>query len=97
LGDMLELGKSAAKIHKELSKHFKGLKKDSEILLIGKNMANLFAKLEKEKFNVKYFKRRDALKKYLNELNYKNAAVLIKGSRGMKMEEFIQTITEKAA
>lgn len=96
LGDMLELGKESARMHAGLAADFKGLKA-AEILLTGKNMAELHEVLTKNKFNAKHFKRRKTLSKYLNELDFTNAVILAKGSRGMKMEEFLQTITERTA
>ncbi|NOX16972.1 MAG: UDP-N-acetylmuramoyl-tripeptide--D-alanyl-D-alanine ligase [Chlorobi bacterium] len=96
LGDMLELGRKAPELHAELASYFKGLK-SSEILLIGKNMLRLSEKLKDKKFNVKHFRRRDSLKKYLEGINLTETAVLVKGSRGMKMEEFLRTIKETAA
>jgi UDP-N-acetylmuramyl pentapeptide synthase len=46
---------------------------------------------------VQFFTQRRSLKKYLSQNNLSDNVILVKGSRGMKMEEFVETIRSKAA
>jgi len=91
LGDMFELGEETEKHHRELAKEVKssGIK---ELLLIGSNMKYLAEELSTSKISVMYFEKRNQLKKHLSEYLLLDAAILFKGSRGMKMEEFIEVL-----
>ncbi len=83
LGDMFELGKNEIFYHQEIVDYCKGIK-SKKIFLVGE----LFSKTEKFKeFN--YSKNVDELiaKKELSEI--KNSNLLIKGSRGIKLEKII--------
>ncbi|MCK9280262.1 MAG: UDP-N-acetylmuramoyl-tripeptide--D-alanyl-D-alanine ligase [Melioribacteraceae bacterium] len=91
LGDMFELGRQSKKMHESLSeiiiKHnFNG------VLLIGKAMKHLHNKLKKEKQITIYCKERTELSDLINKLDLSESVVLIKGSRGMKMEQFVKQI-----
>lgn len=91
LGDMFELGTEAEKYHRELAKEIKssGVK---ELVLIGRNMKFLAEELSSSKITVLHFSKREQLKKHLSEYVLTDAAILFKGSRGMKMEEFIEAL-----
>ncbi len=91
LGDMLELGKKEEKLHKDLYKVVPN-RKNYTVLTIGPLMKNLSASLKKN-INRKHFESRDELKSFLRKYDFTGSAVLVKGSRGMKMEEFVNTIT----
>ncbi|MBU0474001.1 MAG: UDP-N-acetylmuramoyl-tripeptide--D-alanyl-D-alanine ligase [Bacteroidetes bacterium] len=94
IGDMFELGENAELIHKELSKII--LKsKIKNVFTIGKLMKNLSLELEKEKINSKYFSTRKLLTSFIKQYDFNNQVVLVKGSRGMKMEDFAEQIREK--
>lgn len=85
LGDMLELGKYEKKMHKEIGNYAKSKKID---LLIG------FGKLTKysvDAYGKKgvFFDNEKDLKSFLKENICSSDVILIKGSRGMKMERFI--------
>ena len=83
LGDMFELGKNEIFYHQEIVDYCKEIK-SKKIFLVGE----LFSKTEKFKeFN--YSKNVDELiaKKELSEI--KNSNLLIKGSRGIKLEKII--------
>ena len=85
LGDMLELGRFRKKMHKDIGK-YAAFKKIDIFLGFG----NL-TKYSVESFGKKgfFFKNEDDLRKYLRENINSKDVVLLKGSRGMKMERFI--------
>lgn len=85
MGDMLELGKQSTNYHKQIGKYAadKGI---DIILAIGdhtKHSANEFGK------NGFFFECEKELKDFINNNVKSNDIVLLKGSRGMKMERFI--------
>ncbi len=85
LGDMLELGRYKNKLHKEIGKYAKA-KGINKLLGYGdliKQTTDIFGK------NGIFFKKEDDLKAYLKENITSKDVILIKGSRGMKMERFI--------
>lgn len=43
-----------------------------------------------------HFTDRKCMEKTLAEFNFKGSVILVKGSRGMKMEEFVKIIENKA-
>ena len=85
LGDMLELGINRKKLHKDVGEYAKAKKIK---VLIG------FGKLAKEIVrgygkNGIFFEKEDELKSYLKRKITSKDVILIKGSRGMRMERFI--------
>jgi UDP-N-acetylmuramoyl-tripeptide--D-alanyl-D-alanine ligase len=91
LGDMFELGKNEIKLHKEL---FPLIKKNhiNSVFTIGRRMKHLASLSKKSGLEIKHFNSRNALKSFLIKNTFINSAVLVKGSRGMKMEEFANAI-----
>ena len=94
LGDMFELGEQSAKLHAELSKVIKRNKIDP-VILIGGMMINLDSELKKNGVESIYINDRTELTKFLTGFDFSNAVVLVKGSRGMKMEDFAKIIEDK--
>lgn len=94
LGDMLELGKKKIKMHEELSKVIAENGID-EVYTIGSLMKYLDLKLSNEKIVHIHFTKRNSLKNFIREFDPANSVILVKGSRGMKMEEFVKIIKEK--
>ncbi len=94
LGDMLELGANSEKYHSSLSKNIYA-NDITEVYTIGKLMKNLNASLKKKYLVKKHFAGRSSLKNFLQKIDLNNSVILIKGSRGMKMDEFVQTIKQK--
>ena len=91
LGDMFELGKDSIRKHIELAKFINKINID-EVYSIGIMMSFMNQKLnEKVKIHMHYDDRK-TLSKYLAKMNLKDSVVLIKGSRGMQMEEFVSVI-----
>jgi UDP-N-acetylmuramoyl-tripeptide--D-alanyl-D-alanine ligase len=84
LGDMFELGDEASVEHKRIG-DFADNPSLSQVILIGKN----FEQVALEKKWVHFNTALEA-KKYFNSLPFSNALLLIKGSRGMKLESLLE-------
>jgi len=88
LGDMLELGEVS------IDEHINVLKKAGEIAnsiyVFGKEFKQASDKLNNSK--IKYFENKDELFESLKSEISSNTAILVKGSRGMKMEEIVEKI-----
>lgn len=95
LGDMFELGKRSAEIHEGLADVILDNKID-EIYLTGSKMKFLNKELQKYKIKSKYFSNREKLSEFIGQKDFSESIVLVKGSRGMKMEEFADKIKEAA-
>ncbi len=94
IGDMFELGESAYKIHSQLAKVI--LKsKITNVFMLGRLMESLAKSLDNESINSKHFATRRMLKIFIEKNNFENQVVLVKGSRGMRMEDFVEQIREK--
>ncbi|MFO7525942.1 MAG: UDP-N-acetylmuramoyl-tripeptide--D-alanyl-D-alanine ligase [Ignavibacteriaceae bacterium] len=95
LGDMFELGSQAKRLHEELADFIKTQNVD-EVFVIGK-MMKYFTKIMKDgKLPVQYFESKELLKKHLKKVQLRGSVILVKGSRGMKMEEFVSVIESRA-
>jgi UDP-N-acetylmuramoyl-tripeptide--D-alanyl-D-alanine ligase len=91
LGDMFELGAESKNKHLELANVINNTNVN-EVYSIGKMMKLMNQKLNgKTKIHV-HFNDRESLTKHLQNFDIKQAVVLVKGSRGMKMEEFVSVI-----
>ena len=91
LGDIFELGKYSGKIHKELAQLFRP-NKNVTILTIGRMMKVLNKSLTQKKIKSIHFNSREELSLFLKYEEIENSVILIKGSRGMKMEEFLNIL-----
>ena len=91
LGDMFELGNESKSKHIDLASFINKTKVD-EVYSIGKMMKLMNQKLNGKTKVHQHFNDRESLKKYLQKFDTKNSVVLVKGSRGMKMEEFVSII-----
>ncbi len=91
LGDMFELGIESKKLHESLVKEIKKNKIDA-VYTIGNAMKYLDNRLSAAKIDHKHFNSREKLKNILKKDLLQNSTVLVKGSRGMKMEEFVKSI-----
>ncbi len=87
LGDMLELGDKAVEFHEELEKLLRNTKQN-EILLYGPLMKSLYEKIKD--LNTYHYDEKIEIKNKLKKHNIEKAAVLLKGSRGMRLEEIIE-------
>jgi UDP-N-acetylmuramoyl-tripeptide--D-alanyl-D-alanine ligase len=94
LGDMFELGVESKSKHLELA-NFINKTKVEEVYSIGKMMRFTNYKLNGKTKVHQHFTERESLKNFLKKLDTNDAAVLVKGSRGMKMEEFVSALESK--
>jgi UDP-N-acetylmuramoyl-tripeptide--D-alanyl-D-alanine ligase len=95
LGDMLELGQDNVKLHQSLSSTIirNGI---DEVYTIGNIMKALNEKLKSAKLITKHFRTRNSLNNFLKSYDTRNSVILVKGSRGMRMEEFVKTLLSNA-
>lgn len=94
LADMLELGEDELPLHEDLAKTIKNTK-IQRLYLFGPRMKSLYRKMtEKDTGDyrflkeIEHFENKEEIKKRIDDID-KEKAVLIKGSRGMKLEEVI--------
>lgn len=91
LGDMLELGENELKYHADIYDVLKNVKFDS-IYLFGERIKSLFDRIEKESLQNKeviYFEKKTEIKEKIKGIEGKKV-VLLKASRGIKLEEIIE-------
>lgn len=86
LGDMFELGTDAAKEHQSIAnkaaQHF-----NEQVYLIGNNFFNTETSQGTRKF-----KTYQDFERFITTQNFKDASILIKGSRGMALERILNVI-----
>lgn len=95
LGDMLELGDKSIHFHQSL-KTVIVKNRINEVYMVGSKMKYLYDKLRDDKIFAKHFNSRNALLSFIKKLNLDDSVILIKGSRGMRMEEFLSEIKTKS-
>jgi UDP-N-acetylmuramoyl-tripeptide--D-alanyl-D-alanine ligase len=86
LGDMLELGQESAKEHEAIVQLLQRKKIDNALLV-----GPLFIEAAKTSNALTFASSDDALN-YLKEHPVKNSAILIKGSRGIKLEKVVDVL-----
>jgi len=94
LGDMFELGDTAVKEHKALGKKIAEFN-FGKVYFTGQFMENAwktFKQAQKEEERAAYYPSKDEVAESLRPLLTEGDVVLIKGSRGMKMEEIIDLL-----
>ncbi len=90
LGDMGELGETAAQLHKDAGKLAKELGVD-KLFTLGKLSINTLQGFGSNSF---YFESHDELNEALMNLLDEDSVVLVKGSRAMQMERVVNALTE---
>ena len=91
LGDMLELGDDSLFEHKDLIN--KALEiKPNQIFLVGGEFEKAYNCLDKQNDIIKLFPNSIELSKYLEENPQKGELILIKGSRGTRLERVIDKL-----
>lgn len=88
LGDMLELGENEIEYHREVLEKAMNIRVN-KIYIYGERMKKAYSILGENK-KIEYFKEKEAIKEKINKDFFGKKAVLLKGSRGMKMEEIIE-------
>lgn len=83
MGDMFELGELSYSEHQRILQLTKDLGL-SEVMAIGK-----YFNAQKSNFNFTFFENATDAKEYFNSLDLKGYTILVKGSRGMKLEEVV--------
>ncbi len=83
IGDMFELGKNSVKMHQEIVDFIDKLNFQKTIL-VGKIFSNCKSKKE-----IEFIQTSKEAKKWFQNQCFEYATILIKGSRGMKMEELL--------
>jgi len=94
LGDMLELGINSIKLHQRLKDviYNSGI---NEVYTIGSKMRYLNENLFSKKIVAKHSSSRSSLLNHIKKMNFNDSVVLVKGSRGLHMEEFVSAIKNK--
>ncbi len=92
LADMLELGKSSIKEHREIGKLVRKLKFEN-LYTYGKDSYQTFLAAKGVKNNY-HFQDKSTLSEFLKLNLKKGDAALVKGSRSMKMEEVIENLSK---
>lgn len=87
LGDMLELGADSKKEHEAILRLAARMHFD-HLVLVGKE----FAQTPYERYGAKYFPDNTAAKQWLELQHFQNTLILIKGSRGIRLEKLIEPV-----
>ncbi len=94
LGDMFELGGSSEAHHKSIAdmviKH-----NVNEVVLIGANMKKAYEVLQNRQIMANIFENYEAMKNFIDEFDPEGKTILVKGSRGMKMERVIDKLVNR--
>lgn len=90
LADMLELGENSAELHRQIGEK---MPSSIDVLITVGDCAKLIAEAAKETgLTVHSFQSNLEVSRLLNEIVTEDDAVLLKGSRGMKLEEVLEEI-----
>lgn len=89
LGDMFELGEKTREMHSELASQIENV---TAVFTIGEMMECLHQALLQKGIPSTHFVDREALSEFLLEKDFEDSVLLIKGSRGMRMEEFVNLL-----
>ncbi|MCX7746963.1 MAG: UDP-N-acetylmuramoyl-tripeptide--D-alanyl-D-alanine ligase [Clostridia bacterium] len=96
LGDMLELGDWAERAHRDIGKYLIS-KQIDYIITVGENaraIASEALTLGASKDRILPFQNNDEIKRFLEGFVEAGDTILVKGSRGMKMEEIVEHLTK---
>ena len=94
LGDMLELGADSASEHKKLGE-FVGAQPVSRVIFYGEQMKHAFDAVKDSDAEARHFlKKEEVLMEIRKHLN-SDSVVLFKGSRGMEMEQVVESVISR--
>jgi len=93
LGDMYELGKQSERQHFGIGVFARGLDLD-RIIAVGEKSRAIAEGAKGGKAQVLYFKTKDELYREIKELASAGDMILVKGSRGMGMEEIVDKLLD---
>jgi UDP-N-acetylmuramoyl-tripeptide--D-alanyl-D-alanine ligase len=93
LGDMFELGEGEEEYHRQIGEYAsnKGI---NVVLSVGKNAEHISRAAKEGGMQAFHFDNKDMLKSVLPQWVRKGDAILIKGSRGMAMDEIVKHLEE---
>ncbi|KDR95018.1 UDP-N-acetylmuramoyl-tripeptide--D-alanyl-D-alanine ligase [Peptoclostridium litorale DSM 5388] len=95
-GDMLEMGSYAREGHEMVGKHASD--KVDIMITVGKDSKYILDEALKNGLNCgRHFESRDDASKYIKAIVKPKDVVLVKGSRGMKMEEIVISLEERSS
>lgn len=93
LGDMYELGTQSGRQHHGVGVFARGLKIDN-VIAVGENAKDIAEGAGGGDINVMHFDEKEELYARLKELVHSGDIILVKGSRGMKMEQIVDKLLE---
>lgn len=98
LGDMFELGEDSAEFHRHVGEYV-GKRGVDLLVAIGENAKNIAEAAEKTlgNENIKYYHKKEIFEEEMHHILEKGDVVLVKGSRGMAMDEIVRNIIETGA
>ena len=91
LGDMLELGEDSLAEHVNIINKVAGMELD-RVFLVGKEFASALAVMQDVSDKILHFNTSDDLSAWVEKEGISGSVVLIKGSRGIKMEKMIEKL-----
>lgn len=96
LGDMMEMGPNSAEYHAEIGAYAADMKVD-KLICIGKEAKNIVAGALKsmKEGDIIYGEKKEKVYGEILDMVAMGDVILVKGSRGMKMDEIVKKIMEK--
>ena len=94
LADMLELGDTSDMIHYQLGKDLAKYHVD-EVLTYGEMARYIAQGANVEQLNVRHFESKEDIIAYLKPYADKECMILIKGSRGMRLEDIVEGLVKE--
>ena len=93
LGDMFELGEDSDKLHYSVGLFARGCGID-KLVAIGKSAAEIARGAQGGRLEVHYFPTKEEYYEVMDQITGEGDVVLVKASRGMKMEDIVEREAE---
>ncbi len=90
LGDMLELGDLSEALHRKIGHFIADF--DMDLIAFGKDAYYIYEEAKKTNNNTDFFKNKDSLIEFLKSRFTQYDVILLKGSRGMQMENIFYAL-----